>query len=472
MMKPTSKRASRLLRWVPVVALPLGVAACDVDSLLDVDDPDVATPGSLSDSTAFPVLFAGAIADFALAYGGSGATGGGGSNEGVILLSGMLADEFKSMDTFDTRIRIDRRAIEDPEGDGASSNGQLEDAERNLHRARRAAETAVETFAALGAPTDVRRAELLAIAGYTYVLFGENYCSGVPFSEFPRGGGDPVYGAPTPTAEIFNRAIARFDSALAIAPTGLVANLARVGKGRAQVNLNQYAAAATTVAPVPDNFYYQIFYSDNTAGQENGVWHYGRDNERYGVPERDGGNGLPWVSAEDPRAPSEVSESPPFATSIDEDLIIQAKYPERGSEIPLATGIEARLIEAEAAYARGANTDHLPFVNRARAAFNARLRLANPQADTVALLTPADIPATPAARVDQLFAERGFSLWLTAHRLGDLRRLVRQYGRAVNTVYPSGAYFRGGTYGTDVVLPLFIDELNNPSFTGCIDRNA
>lgn len=458
MMKPTSKRASRLLRWVPVVALPLGVAACDVDSLLDVEDPDVATPGSLADTTAFPVLYAGAIADFAVAYGGSGATGGGGSNEGVILLSGLLSDEFKSMDTFDTRIRIDRRAIEDPDGDGASSNGQLEDAERNLHRARRAAEIAAETFSALGSPTDARRAEMLALAGYTYVLFGENYCAGVPFSEFPRGGGAPVYGAPTPTADIFARAIARFDSALAIAPTGLIANLARVGKGRAQVNLAQYAAAAATVAPVPSNFNYRIFYSDNTAGQENGVWHYGRDNRRYGVPDAEGGNGIAWVTNEDPRAPNEVSASPPFASTINEPLIIQGKYPERGSEIPLATGIEARLIQAEAAIAASNGTDYINFVNQARVAGGVAGDLTDPGAT--------------AGRVDQLFRERAYALYLTAHRLGDLRRLVRQYGRAVNTVYPTGTYFRGGNYGTDVVLPLFVDELNNPNFAGCINRNA
>ena len=55
--------------------------------------------------------------------------------------------------------------------------------------------------------------------------------------------------------------------------------------------------------------------------------------------------------------------------------------------------------------------------------------------------------------------------------LGDLRRLVRQYGRTQDQVFPTGTFFKNGNCGTDVNLPITTDELNNPSFTGCIDRN-
>ena len=58
-----------------------------------------------------------------------------------------------------------------------------------------------------------------------------------------------------------------------------------------------------------------------------------------------------------------------------------------------------------------------------------------------------------------------------------MRRLIRPtaaggYGRAENTVFPSGAYFKGGTYGTDVNFPIPKDEENNTLFTQCLDRNA
>jgi hypothetical protein len=72
-----------------------------------------------------------------------------------------------------------------------------------------------------------------------------------------------------------------------------------------------------------------------------------------------------------------------------------------------------------------------------------------------------------------MFSERAFWFFATGHRLGDLRRLVRQYGRAAESVFPTGAYFKGGTYGPDVNLPIPFDELNNPlAQSGCLDREA
>ena len=73
---------------------------------------------------------------------------------------------------------------------------------------------------------------------------------------------------------------------------------------------------------------------------------------------------------------------------------------------------------------------------------------------------------------NQLFSERAFWLYGTAHRLGDMRRLVEGtasggYGRAFNTVYPSGTYPKGGVFGQDRSLPVPIEEQNNPNFVEC-----
>jgi hypothetical protein len=78
---------------------------------------------------------------------------------------------------------------------------------------------------------------------------------------------------------------------------------------------------------------------------------------------------------------------------------------------------------------------------------------------------------SPDARVNQLFRERAFWMYLTAHRLGDMRRLVRQYTRGRETVYPTGAYFKGGVYGTDAVMIPSQAEQNNPDYPGCTDKN-
>jgi hypothetical protein len=53
-----------------------------------------------------------------------------------------------------------------------------------------------------------------------------------------------------------------------------------------------------------------------------------------------------------------------------------------------------------------------------------------------------------------------------------LRRLIRQYGRDAETVFPTGDYFKAGlTYGVGVNLPLPRRETNNPNVSGCLDRN-
>jgi hypothetical protein len=72
-----------------------------------------------------------------------------------------------------------------------------------------------------------------------------------------------------------------------------------------------------------------------------------------------------------------------------------------------------------------------------------------------------------------MFRERAFWLFMTGHRLGDLRRLIRQYGRGAETVFPTGAYHKDNLMrGTDVNIVIPISERNNPNFHGCLDRNA
>jgi hypothetical protein len=88
----------------------------------------------------------------------------------------------------------------------------------------------------------------------------------------------------------------------------------------------------------------------------------------------------------------------------------------------------------------------------------------------------ADTGQSRAELEDLHFRERALWFYSTGHRLGDMRRLIRQYGRGADTVFPSGAYFKGGNYGTDVNFPIPIEEDNNPNTSplseGCLDRSA
>ena len=143
------------------------------------------------------------------------------------------------------------------------------------------------------------------------------------------------------------------------------------------------------------------------------------------------------------------------------DQWVQAKYPARASSITIADGVEARLIEAEAALKTGDAAGALGILNTLRSTA-ALLSLRGYAAGSLPQLS---LAATPEAQLDQLMKERAYWLFLTSHRLGDLRRLVRQYGRPVNSVFPNGPYFKGGTYGNNVNAPVPFSEQNNPSYT-------
>jgi hypothetical protein len=127
----------------------------------------------------------------------------------------------------------------------------------------------------------------------------------------------------------------------------------------------------------------------------------------------------------------------------------------------VATGIEAALIQAEASLPAhgGAGGAWLNDLNTLRAN----------SGDTALSNHPLQDPGTDAARSALLFHERAFWLFGTGHRMGDVRRLVRQYGRGAETVYPTGPYEGGPlTYGAAFVYQPYFEQAN-PNFTGCSD---
>src|SRR5256885_9731377 len=85
----------------------------------------------------------------------------------------------------------------------------------------------------------------------------------------------------------------------------------------------------------------------------------------------------------------------------------------------------------------------------------------------LAALTPLPAPVGATAAVNLLFSERARWLWLTSHRLSDLRRLERQYARPDNQVFPTGPYFKSGLqYGT-VRSEEHTSELQSPCNLVC-----
>jgi hypothetical protein len=472
-----------LLRLSALGAMVFFVPA-GCQSLLDIQDPDIVLPGNLNDPSALPTLRAGAIGDFTFAYSGSGAIGSAGGQEGQIMTSGLLADEWVNSETFPDRIQVDARNI-------SISGATMQTIFRGLSRARRAAEFAAAKYRQLS-PDTTRESgfvEVQILAGYTYILFAENYCSGVPFST-ANPDGTIVYGDPLTTSQMLDTAIARFDAALSTAnglPAGatkdLLVNLASVGKGRALLDEGQFAAAAAAVIAVPTGFVYTVQHSENTTRQNNGVFRANVTAERYSVADLEGGNGIAWRSVADSRTPFQRTPAADVGFDNATPQYDNLRYGDNSTgpkgSVTLATGAEARLIEAEAALQAGDTVGWQAFHDGLRAAppayFTAPVGTLTATGQQVLLppLAALSIAGLTAAQVVDLhFTERARWLWLTSHRLGDMRRLVRQYGRGIETVYPTGPYFKQNfTYGADVNFPVPVDELNNPNFTQCIDRN-
>jgi hypothetical protein len=235
-------------------------------------------------------------------------------------------------------------------------------------------------------------------------------------------------------------------------------NLARVGRARVLLDLNEDAAASAAADSAPDGFTYVIEGSANSPRENNGIWYFA-SLLSFSVSDMEGGNGLPFVSADDPRVPFLDTGAPGFSGVAGTDFIEELKYPSPTSNVVLGDWIEARLIRAEAQLNGQHTGSYISTLNTLRA--------------TIPALTPLTAPATFDAQVDQLFYERAFWQFLTAHRLSDMRRLIRQYGRGSETVFPTGTdAVTGSPYGTDVTFPVSSDETNNPNFTACTNRNA
>jgi hypothetical protein len=461
----------RLRRTLGVLALAAGLpmAGCNTDEIVAVTDPDIILPGDVASATAAEAARVGALARF---IGSTSGYGGGGSlGETLFVYGGLLADEWQTGDTFIQRLETDQRVFQ-------TNNSAVATAARLAFRARLSAEQAAQALRqfAPDAP-QWQIAEMYFVQGFMENLLAEHFCSGLPFSTVVEG--KEQFGPQQTTAQIYDRALAHADSAVALlsgtiapadtAKSSRVRNAALVTRGRILLNMGRFNDAAAAVSKVPSNFAYANQHSQTTI--ENVNWFVNNNTRRYTVANNEGGNGLNFATANDPRLPvctggsaacrsAGVTQSRVFNSLSPTQLRVQLKWPTADSDMTIANGVEARLIEAEAALSKGQSAAYLPILNALRT--------------TVTGLAPLTDPGTPTARVDQLFRERAFWMWGTGHRLGDLRRLIRQYERSQQTVFPVGNFAEGGVYGSDVSLPIPQSEQNNPQATTavCLNRDA
>src|SRR6478672_1377817 len=117
-----------------VLAAASTMAACNTEQVLNVTDPDIINPSDVNTAAAADALRLGALYRFQVATTGTTGTN---SGDTEFLVGGMLADEWRSSDTFLQRNQIDRRAI-------TTDNAEVDGPYRLTQRVRLAATQAIE----------------------------------------------------------------------------------------------------------------------------------------------------------------------------------------------------------------------------------------------------------------------------------------------------------------------------------------
>lgn len=435
------------------VALAASGALIGCDSLLEVENPQAIAPEQLDDRVNLNLLANGVVGDFQAAF------------DGLAYFSGIFTDELRNHFVFFEEPLIDQRDVSS--GNGTASIFVY----AGLQRARGLADsTAVRFRRILGdsANSDLRLARVLAYGGTTYVLMGETLC------EAPVEVSRPY----TPEELFRDFALPRFNEAIdvamaartaaasetpataasrrAVAGADSIINFARVGAARAALNLGDRPLAVQFASQVPADFRLNANYSENSSAENNFVY------ERLTLSAGASVLGTPFEGLNDVRVPipastdtaatsiSAFQPNSPTAYSTYTGTLPGGEFT-RGSNIRVASGLEAQYIVAEA---EGLNAKNLAFINARRAIGG----------------EPA-LPATlsPAEFLAAVREQRRIDLYLDAHRLGDLRRYRAQFGDNIEEInrFQQGPYLGSTTidYADQYCFPVNAAEIaGNPFY--------
>jgi hypothetical protein len=392
------------------------------------------------------------------------------AGEGVYLLGGLLADEFQSGDPGAQRNEIDRRGV-------SATNTLVVAAYKDLHAARAAAQRAREALTLHVEQLSVKDRwainQMYVLQGYIEVLLGEHFCNGITFSDYDPQSSTPKYGMPETVLEVFARAIQSFTDALQYRQIGTatdsmaleIRNLALIGRARARLSRPGFfseptsvlmaAAEADASSSLALQLPFSIAYRHQASTPANAIWRLNNNERRYRIANNEGTVGVDFVSANDSRLPTTGGSAADLSADGTSGIRLQGVWPSASSSIPLASSIEANLIIAEARSRQGNGAGAGAVINVWRSALGLPLFLDFNNGQATANIINRD---------------RAFFTWGTGHRLGDLRRRIRPTQTPGSTVFPSGQFAKGGTYGEDVNFPIVQTDDNNPNFRGCLDR--
>lgn len=419
----------RLLR-IGALALGLAVAVggCDIDDLLDVEAPDRIPAEGLATPQNADLLVAGALGDFECAF------------SAYVALSAVMAREMTDATQTAARWPYDRRNVQPTDALYATFGCTALGIYTPLSTARWSAENILRHLQGWTddeVPGD--RQELIAtaavVSGYTHLLLGEGFCSGVLLDDNLDPGGEVA------SEQLFGRAIDRLETALSAAQAAGnddLVNLARVGLARTHLNLGNGAQAIGFAEQVPVGFVYEVTASTATSRRYNRVFSQSGVGSTGGQALSVGENyrNVTFAGEADPRIPViDTGETAAVGTPI----FLQAKYESLSDPLPLATWREAQLIIAEVE--GGARALEIIQMFHARAGLDEF----QPNGESIE---------------EHVIEERRRELWLEGHRFHDIRRLNLALDPAPGTPNET----KGGVFGDNRCFPLpDVERHNNPN---------
>jgi hypothetical protein len=392
-------------------------------------------------------------------------TAGSGAGDSPRMFAGLITDEWKSSDTFSQRNETDQRQVQD-------NNANWTPIVRDLYRTRTSAREALNALVAFAPTPTANLGQMYMVMATAELYIAEWICNGAPISEAPTP-------PPATNADVYASAAAHADSALALSTATdafsvAVHNAAAIVKGRILIEQGKFPEAASAVGAVPTAF--QLLATFSLTSGSNQIWSLNTSAKRWTVGDSFDVSGviknaIPFASAKDPRIPvtgTTLGTSPAGRGFDNSTNFIFTTLWARTDPTPVWSGLDARLIEAEAKLNASDFAGMMTIMNALRSAPQNLGSVNTPAMSTLAT------PATKSDAVNLFFREKAFWTYSRGQRLGDLRRLIRLYGRAADgsDTFPSGTFFKGGTYGADVNFPMTVDETNNPNYTKCIDRKA
>src|SRR6266516_4081444 len=394
----------------------LATAGCDLfNNALEVQNPSNIPAGGLEVPANAQLLSNGAIADFECAAGAYVVMGG--------LITDELLDATQTADRYPydkrTTTSSDRRyAVNDCIGLGVYTP---------LQTAR---------FSALNVLSLLQGWSDAQVPGRdSLMLLGEGFC-GMVVSTLDANR-QIVYGDSISPDSVFKLAVAAFTAAIGGAASVDIRKMALVGRARAYADLGQLTSAQADAQLVDTGYVKYVTASSIIPRRYNRVW------QENSATSSSTSLGAPYINM------TKDSLRVPFLFRGDSSvthvpLYQQSKYTSSSDPIRLASGHEAQLITAEADLATSDFTRADSIINLSRAVGK----------DTA--ITRTDPDSVKAALVDQ----RRREFFLEGQHLGDAIRFGLSLNPPQGTAYPGG-----GTYGTQVCLPIpDVEKQNNPNF--------